>query len=149
MWNRSRRSWPRLRLDFRFGRHARLGSAAQPLLHRRTAHRAIPADATKENSQTSLRVFDVEAFIDRIKPAVKEQGFFEQEIARRVERFGAVAHVFSTYESRHAQSDPQPFTRGINSIQLFFDTKRWWVVTIYWDSERPGLAIPAAYLPKG
>jgi hypothetical protein len=111
--------------------------------------RAVPADATKDKSETSLRVFDVEAFIDRIKPAVKEQGFFEQEIARRVERFGAVAHVFSTYESRHAQSDPQPFARGINSIQLFFDSKRWWVVTIYWDSERPGLAIPAEYLPKG
>ena len=70
------------------------------------------------------------------------RAFFEREIARRVERFGAVAHVFSTYESRHAANDPQPFVRGINSIQLFFDGTRWWIVTIFWDSERPGQAIP-------
>jgi hypothetical protein len=38
--------------------------------------------------------------------------------------------------------------RGINSIQLFFDGKRWWAVTIFWDSERPGQSIPEEYLPK-
>ena len=62
--------------------------------------------------------------------------------------FGSVAHVFSTYESRHAANDPQPFTRGINSIQLFFDGTRWWAMTIFWDSERPGQAIPEEYKPK-
>jgi hypothetical protein len=35
----------------------------------------------------------------------------------------------STYESRRAEKDPQPFTPGINSIPLFFDGKRWWTVT--------------------
>ncbi|MGO9469744.1 MAG: hypothetical protein ACLQIB_46920 [Isosphaeraceae bacterium] len=94
------------------------------------------------------RVLTVEEFIKAIEPRVKAEGFFEREIARRVERFGAVAHVFSTYESRHAANDPQPFVRGINSIQLFFDGTRWWVVTIFWDSERPGQAIPEGYLPK-
>ena len=64
-------------------------------------------------------------------------------------RFGAVAHVFSTYESRTlVELILKPFTRGINSIQLFFDGKRWWTVTIFWDSERPGQAIPVEYLPK-
>jgi hypothetical protein len=26
----------------------------------------------------------------------------------------------------------EPFMRGINSIQLFNDGKRWWIVNIYW-----------------
>ncbi len=55
-------------------------------------------------------------------------------------------HVFSTYESRRALSDPAPFARGINSIQLWFDGRRWWIVTIYWEGERPDNPIPASYL---
>jgi hypothetical protein len=108
----------------------------------------VPSREEKENGQIATRVFTIEDFIKAIEPRVKSEGFYEQEIARRVERFGSVAHVFSTYESRHALEDPQPFTRGINSIQLFFDGKRWWTVTIFWDSERPGQAIPEEYLSK-
>jgi len=100
------------------------------------------------NPTMRARVLTVEEFIKLVEPRVKTEGFFEREIARRVDRFGAVAHVFSTYESRHAALDPQPFVRGINSIQLFFDGTRWWTVTIFWDSERPGQSIPTEYLPK-
>jgi hypothetical protein len=53
--------------------------------------------------------------------------------------------VFSTYESRHALADAKPFERGINSFQLLYDGQRWWVVTIYWQGERPGLPIPPQY----
>jgi hypothetical protein len=115
------------------------------------AARLIPSVVSpqdKEKGMISTRVFTIDEFIKVIEPRVKVEGFFEQEIARRVERFGAVAHVFSTYESRHSLDDPKPFVRGINSIQLAFDGKRWWVVTILWDSERPGQSIPAEYLPK-
>jgi hypothetical protein len=106
----------------------------------------FPAGEENEKGQIATRVFTIEDFIKAIEPRVKSEGFYEQEISRRVERFGSVAHVFSTYESRHALEDPKPFTRGINSFQLFFDGKRWWTVTIFWDSERPGQAIPEEYL---
>lgn len=125
------RDWDRLRSLFHAG--ARLMPTAR---------------GPGENDQTTLRVLTVEEFVTLIKPNVAKEGFFEREIARRVERFGAVAHVFSTYESRHAADDAKPFTRGINSIQLFCDGKRWWVVTIYWDRERPDQPIPGEYLPK-
>ena len=113
--------------------------------------RMIPCvHAAQEAPKAAItaRVLTVEEYIKRAEPVLKSNGFLEREIARRVERFGAVAHVFSTYESRHAANDPQPFVRGINSIQLFFDGTRWWIVTIFWDSERPGQAIPKEYLPK-
>jgi hypothetical protein len=108
----------------------------------------FPSPQDKEKGVIATRVFSIEEFIKAIEPRVKAEGFYEREIARRVERFGSVAHVFSTYESRHALDDGKPFTRGINSIQLFFDAKRWWTVTIFWDSERPGQEIPGEYLPK-
>lgn len=44
--------------------------------------------------------------------------------------------------------DPAPFARGINSIPLLNDGTRWWVVTVFWDSEGPTNPIPARYLPK-
>jgi hypothetical protein len=113
--------------------------------------RLIPCVRTPEDTKTgttSMRVLSVEDFIKVIEPRVKTEGFFEREIARRAERFGAVVHVFSTYESRRAENDQKPFVRGINSFQLFHDGKRWWVVTIFWDSERPDQPIPAEYLPK-
>ena len=77
---------------------------------------------------------------------LEKDGFHEREIARRVEQFGHIAHVFSTYESRHRRSDPQPFMRGINSIQLFNDGTRWWVMNVTWSQETPVMPIPEDYL---
>ncbi len=85
-------------------------------------------------------------YIARAEPFLM-RGFHEREIARRFERFGHMAHVFSTYDSRRAASDPEPFTRGINSIQLFHDGTRWWIVSVYWQGETPTIPIPAKYLP--
>jgi hypothetical protein len=107
--------------------------------------RLIPAVAA--NGGAGARVLDPDGYAQRAGTAL-ERGFFEHEIARKVEAFGNIAHVFSTYESRHAASDPTPFARGINSIQLLKDGSRWWVVTVYWDSERPDNPLPAEYLPK-
>jgi hypothetical protein len=97
-------------------------------------------------SQGRAIVLDVPGYIALAAPAVAKQGFFEREIARRVEQFGDLAQVFSTYESRHAPSDPKPFQRGINAIQLLQSGGRWWLVTVYWQDETPERPLPAEYL---
>jgi hypothetical protein len=43
-------------------------------------------------------------------------------------------------------NDPKPFARGINSFQLIHDGKRWWVLTIFWEGERPDNPIPQKYI---
>lgn len=78
-----------------------------------------------------------------------ENGFFENEIGRVEERFGPIVHLFSAYQSKRSLEDAEPFARGINSFQLMHDGTRWWVVTIYWTSERPDLPIPERYLSGG
>ncbi|HXG43696.1 MAG TPA: hypothetical protein VNJ71_02945 [Gemmatimonadales bacterium] len=108
--------------------------------------RLIPA-GRRPNGESGLRVLDVEGYIRAAEPYLVQHGFFEREIAARSERFGSVAHRFSTYESRHDAGDVVPFSRGINSIQLYHDGSRWWVVTILWDAERPDQPIPERYLP--
>jgi hypothetical protein len=77
-----------------------------------------------------------------------ENGFFEKEIHRKVDSFGNITQVFSTYESYYSESDEMPFMRGINSIQLLNDSKRWWIVNIYWAQESEDNPIPLEYLPK-
>ena len=66
-----------------------------------------------------------------------KNGFFERESARKAERYGNIMQIFSTYESRNTATDEKPFARGINSFQLYFDGKRWWVVTIFGWKNRP------------
>ncbi len=77
-----------------------------------------------------------------------ENGFFEKEIHRTTNTFGNITQVFSTYESFHSEADEKPFMRGINSIQLLNDSKRWWIINIYWTQESLNNPIPKAYLPK-
>ena len=73
-----------------------------------------------------------------------KNGFFEKPIVSRVETFGNVAQVFSSYESRHAPGEA-PFARGINSLQMLYDGRRWWVVNILWDEERPDNPLPTDF----
>ena len=69
-------------------------------------------------------------------------------VARRTQIFGNVARLFSSYEARFDPDDPEPFKRGINSIQLFHDGKRWWIINMLWDNERDDNPLPAKYLIK-
>lgn len=91
--------------------------------------------------------FTAEGYVERAGNYFKEHAFYESELSRKVEQFGHEAHVFSTYESRNAPGE-KPFARGINSIQLFNDGKRWYVVSIFWDEERPENPLPEKYTKK-
>ena len=92
------------------------------------------------------RALTVEDYVTRAGPLVEKEGFFETERARRTESFGQIAHVFSTYESRHSADDAKPFQRGVNSIQLMNDGKRWWIVSIFWQGEDEKNPLPEKYL---
>ena len=110
--------------------------------------RLIPTavEAGRNDVDLAPQILDVEGYIARVEPLIERQGFYEKEIARRVEQFGHIAHVWSTYESRHDPSDAEPFMRGINSIQLFNDGSRWWIVSIYWQHESALHPLPDKYL---
>jgi hypothetical protein len=95
----------------------------------------------------ATRTLTVEDYIKRSGPFLEKNGFFESEVARKVDKFGHIAQVFSTYESREVKDGPV-IARGINSIQLFWDETRWWIVSIFWDSETPGNEIPPEYRAK-
>src|SRR5882757_4688966 len=77
-----------------------------------------------------------------------DHGFFEHPVNTHIDLFADIAHVFTTYESRHASSDDKPFARGINSFQLVRSGDDWKVLTIFWEEEDAAHPIPSQYLPK-
>jgi hypothetical protein len=102
----------------------------------------------RPDGQDVYRAIDADGYVQRAGPLMMKEGFFETGVANQVEQFGNIAHVFSTYESRHEKGG-EPFAKGINSIQLVKLGDRWWVASIMWDTERPGMPIPERYLKSG
>lgn len=96
--------------------------------------------------KTVLLTLTTEKFAQMAAASFSKRPFYEREIGREYNSFGAITQVFSTYASFAGPNDPTPFQRGINSFQLFNDGTRWYIVTIYWDIERPDNPIPDRYL---
>ncbi|MFO8172774.1 MAG: hypothetical protein ACQET1_03725 [Gemmatimonadota bacterium] len=109
--------------------------------------RLVSVSVTPEG-ESRYRVMTPEDYVALAGASLEADGFFESEIGRTREEFGPVVHLFSAYESRRSLDDPEPFARGINSFQLMNDGERWWVLTIYWTSERPDLPIPEKYISR-
>lgn len=116
---------------------------------RRTgAARLIPTGRRPDSTWT-ISTLTPDEYVARSDQGLKARGFFEKEVARRMDRFGNIVEMFSTYESRRDAADEKPFARGINSIQLRFDGQRWWIVTVFWEAESAVHPLPAEYLPGG
>lgn len=104
--------------------------------------RMIPT-GVGQNGRANLRNWSLDEYIAAAAPGLMARGFFEREIGRTTTSFGNVHHVMSVYDSKFTLADEKPFQRGINSIQLFHGGERWYILTVMWDSERPGNEIPA------
>ncbi len=81
----------------------------------------------------------------KVDGQLEKDGFDEKEISRKVEHFGNMYHVWSTYESRNEAGGPV-IERGINSVELYFDGARFWITGWTFDSERKDNPLPKEYL---
>lgn len=127
------------------------GPAGQPRQWSRDRTLYIPdirfvAMSEDKSGRPRAQVASHQQFVDSSDAVLVKEGFYETEIHRVTERFGNIAHVFSTYESRN-KADGPVIARGINSAELFYDGKRWWIASNIWDDERPDNPLPAQYLP--
>jgi len=84
-----------------------------------------------------VRLLSPEVYVRRVEPIFATEDFWEHESSRQVETFGQVAHVLSHYESLRSPHGT-PFERGTNSLQLFYDGLRWWIVSVMWNTSRSG-----------
>jgi hypothetical protein len=102
---------------------------------------------TKSAASTAPRLLTIDDYIQRAGKFFTTHGFYESAIVNHVQTFGNIAQVFSSYNSRNAPNE-KPFARGINSIQLFYDGSRWWVLSILWDEESPSNPLPPEMAAK-
>lgn len=109
----------------------------------------IPSTEQQGGQLVFLGVEDFIAWADEFAGAggPDDPGFAEEEITRRVERYGDVAQVFSTYQA-HLWDDEEILARGINAITLVWNEGRWWLASIAWDEEVGAGPIPDNYLPN-
>ena len=107
--------------------------------------RLIPTGRNPQG-QGGYQAWTPEQYAEMAGPLLMENGFFESEIGRVTEQYGGVIHLMSAYDSRYNADDPEPFTRGVNSFQIFFDGQRYRVMTIFWEGESPANPIPARFL---
>lgn len=92
---------------------------------------------------------DLATFVSSFGQRVKSgqlKSFHESEISRKMEHYGSIAQVFTTYQKGMNTENPEEFGRGINSLQLFNDNQRWWIVSITWQDEQSSTPIPEKYI---
>ncbi|HET9811960.1 MAG TPA: nuclear transport factor 2 family protein [Sphingomicrobium sp.] len=87
----------------------------------------------------------LEDYIGKSGPILEKEGFTEQELGRRVEVYGNLATVWSSYDGRTASGSFHE--RGINSFQLVKVDGKWLVASILWQEETPEFPLPADLSP--
>lgn len=118
--------------------------------------RALITRTRIEDGKPVAYTFDYAEFVAATIPLLEGRSFYEIEIGRKTNIFGQIAHVYSTYEARETPDHPEIQFRGVNMVHLWNDSRsetgepngRWWIMSIIWDNEREGLALPAEWLVR-
>lgn len=98
-----------------------------------------------EEGKLVIRNLDHQGYVDWSAPSLS-QGFFEKEIKREEWRWGSLAQVRSSYETRKTPDGPI-VGRGVNTLELIHDGTRWWIVGATWQDETAELKLPPALAP--
>lgn len=73
---------------------------------------------------------------------VRENGFFECEVARTLQVYDRFAVAYSVVESRSERDAAVADFVGVNSVQLYRTGEQWQVVSLYYHVEAPGQPVP-------
>jgi hypothetical protein len=109
----------------------------------------IPEGKLINNNGDDPVVMSVDDFIQAYQDQITQgqvRSFLERELCHRTEVFGKVAHRFSTYETRFDLDADEPFSVGINTIQLVQVGGAWRVSSIAWNDQTGDRKIPDRYL---
>lgn len=118
-------------------------------LHRTIFHPEanIISNYVDEQGEYQILFNDVEGYIDTYSDYFKANDLYEVDVKRKVEVFGNMAHVLSTFESYNTPDETTPYKQGVASIQLYNDGERWWVLSMYYKNETEKDKVPTEYLP--
>lgn len=95
----------------------------------------------KKDGSKSIKSITLEKFVRLGKNFYKKEGFYEYELKKTIDEYNGIAHVFQSYQTKYKDKKD----RGINSYQLVFDGKRWWINNLMWTDNKNGIDIPEKY----
>jgi len=102
----------------------------------RTLHapgaRLIPIEAP-EGGPRKPNVMTPDEFIASRSKFFAKEDFYEWETGREEFRYGQLVHVWSSYEAAR-EPHGTPIRKGVNSIQLWDDGTRYWILSVAWDA---------------
>lgn len=90
------------------------------------------------------RVMTLDAYIENVEALLKDVQFTEVELSHEAVVFGNVARLTSVYEFTWKSATEARQGRGVNFFTVIRDDGRWRIMSIVWDNERAGLALPKA-----
>lgn len=93
--------------------------------------RLIPIEARPDGS-IGPHVLSPDDWIASRSPLFIAEAFWEWETNREQRSEGSMVHVWSAYAAGRTLHG-RAIRRGVNSIQLWNDGNRWWVLSTMWD----------------
>ena len=108
--------------------------------------RMMPVSQNPDSGEVGIRMLSVDDYVRTSASFIEKRGFHETEKARYAESFGHIAYVMSSYEAR---TEVEPIQMvGTNTLQLMNDGKRWWIVSLMWESQPTNKVLPKYYPAK-
>jgi Putative lumazine-binding len=99
--------------------------------------------ASGADGATTDTVLTLDDWIARVRARGNSQ-IEEKQLKFRIDTFGSIAHLWSTYA---VSSDGKQAARGINSIQAVKVSGGWRVLGIMWQAESAAVPLPKEALP--
>jgi hypothetical protein len=90
----------------------------------------------------------IDEYIEGSREYLATNGNFERVKKTWVEQYANLAHVFCSFEARKSSTEEVSY-RGVGSFQLLWDGARWWILSAYWQGERPNEPLPSRYRDAG
>lgn len=90
-----------------------------------------------------VETVSLDDFIKLLHDDYYEKGYLEHETGKTINKFNGIANVFQSFYGKDSENEE---ARGINSYQLVYFGKRWWIVNLLWTLETDKIKIPKKYL---
>ncbi len=90
---------------------------------------------------SSFRTFTPKEYVERNGKYFSENGFYEEEVKRKVNLYGYIAQVWTSYQILTGKNGSVRL-KGINAVQLVFENDTWKITNIVWQAENDDFPLP-------
>ena len=92
-----------------------------------------------------VETVSLDDFIKLMHDEYYEQGYLEYETGKTIDEYNGIANVFQSFYGKDSENKEE---RGINSYQLVYFSKRWWITNLLWTGDSNGVKVPEKYFAQ-